>query len=331
MNNTKKISELSILAAILVILMTGSNYIPFLGSVLLLITPVPLVYVIIRHHWSHALAVGVVSAVIASAIITPIVALFFLAFAFGVALPIALGLKHKFEPVLTVFLAALVIVGLTLVLDYFYLKSSGVTIKDTLIQTYQSATELNISGLESIKTTNPELAGSLDVDANIKNLKAINEMFGDLINLLFPSILLVASMFYSMLVYVITGKILRRLSLGLDIAYPKPFSEFAYPKHFAYGSVLMIVISYALASFGVVDSTLVLSNFSYILTNLFAIQGLAMIYGLMLKKHKKASAVLLTILLTIGIIILSGGMMFLSMIGFIDVFFSFRVRKKRER
>lgn len=311
--------------------MTGSTYIPILGNVMLLTLPVPLVYIIVRHHWSHALAVGVVSTLIASAIITPIVALFFLSFAFGVAMPIAFGLKHKLEPILTVFLAALVIVGLTLAVDYFYVKSTGISIKESAMQMYQTATDLNISLLNEAKTLNPEMATS--VEGSITTLKAFNENFKDALNLLFPSILLVSGMLYGMLVYVITGKILRRLSLGLDIAYPKPFSEFSYPKHFAYGSVLMIVFSYGLGYLKVVDSRLVSANFSYILTNLFAIQGLSVIYGLMLKKHKKASAVLLTILLTVGILILlsSYGFMSFAFLGFVDVFIRFRVKKKRVR
>lgn len=328
MNKTKQLAELGILSAITVVLMVSSSFIPIIGNLLLLMLPAPVVYISLKQGLLHALAMSVVAAVIAIPLITPILALGCFVFSLGVGIAISLGLKYKLEPIITIFLVAVALIAILFAFDYFNAQITGISMKDFIVNTYQEVSDLNVKLFEDLKIAQPDMGTT--IDKQIVQLKAITKNLIDAINLLFPSIVLVSGMFYGTLIYMVIGKVLRRLDLEFDIAYPKPFSTFSYPKHFAYGTAGMILLAYLVSYFKLVDSTLILSNFIFILSYLYSFQGVAVIYHFMLRKHKKGMAIFLTILMTIAIMGLLGQMI-LALFGFTDVLFNFRKFKRQER
>lgn len=328
MDNTKRIAEYGMISALLAVLMIGSQYLPILGTVLMVVLPAPVVYISIKHNLLGGLAVSAVAGLVSMPFLTPIFALLYAVLSAGVGISIALGLKSKFEPIFAIFLSSMVIVAITFTISFLLVQSGGLSLRESISQTYKESFEMTKSIFEEYQALNPGDAALLD--EKMIQWDLITRSMTAIINLLFPAIVLGMGLLYSLLAYMITGKLLRRFKLGLDIAYPKPFSAFSYPKHFAYGTTGMIILSYVLSMIGVIDGDLVLSNLGFIIIGAFFVQGLAVIYHFMLRKQKKPLAIFLTTLLTL-VFILVLSIDWLSLLGFVDVFVNFRKRRKQVR
>lgn len=328
MDNTKKIAEYGMISALLAALMIGSQYLPILGTVLLVVLPAPVVYISIKYNLLGGLSVSLVAGLVSMPLLTPIFALFYALISAGVGSFIALGLKRRFEPLLAIFLSSMVIVALTFATSFLMVEGGGVSLRESITQTYKESFDMTKSIFQEYKALSPGDAALLDEKMNQWDL--ITRSMTAIMNLLFPSMVLSMGLLYSLLVYIITGKLLRRFNLGFDIAYPKPFSDFSYPKHFAYGTTGMLLLSYLLSKLGLVDGDLILSNLAFIIIGAFFVQGLAVIYHFMLRKQKKPMAIFLTILFTLAVILIFS-LDWLSLLGFVDVFVNFRKRRKQVR
>lgn len=328
MDNTKRIAEYGIMSALLAALMIGSQYLPILGTVLMVLLPAPVVYISIKYNLLGGLAVSGVAGLVSMPLLTPIFALLYAVLSAGVGIFIALGLKRKFEPLLTIFLSSMVIVALTFTISFLMVQSGGLSLRESISQTYKDSFDMTKSLFQEYKALSP--GDTALIDEKMVQWDLMTRSMTAIINLLFPSIILGMGLFYSMLVYTLTGKLLRRFKMDLEITYPKPFSAFSYPKHFAYGTTGMIFLSYLLSKLGLVDGDLILSNLGFIIIGAFFIQGLAVVYHFMLRKQKKPLAIFLTTLLTF-VFVLVFSSEWLSLLGFVDIFVNFRKRRKQVR
>ncbi len=327
MKTTRKITEFGMFAALFALLMLGGFYIPVAGNLFLLALPLPLVIMVIRNGYSHALASGVVGALVAVPLVSPIVSLTFLVFGVCAAMPIGYGLKTNREPLLTVFLTSVGIMAVIFAVNTGLVMTTGQGILEMTAAVYQEVFEGNAALIEKMKSVTPEATEQLD--AQLKAIKVIEENFTNSLNLLFPSLLIITSMLLAVVVYMISGAVIRRLPGDYGVTPRKSFGAFTYPKHFAYGAALMIALAYVLSGIDGLDQTLVLANFMYLFNILFLVQVAALIYGILLKRHKQGLAVFLSVLVFFAASLLFGA--FLPLLGFIDVLFNFRKRMKQVR
>lgn len=81
----------------------------------------------------------------------------------------------------------------------------------------------------------------------------------------------------------------------------------------------MLVLSYVVGALGVVDLELITTNFAFLFTNIFVVQGFAVLYFFMKRRVGKGTSIVIIVLLS-----LFGLMQYISFLGFFDVLMELR-------
>lgn len=312
MNRTREITEAGLFAAILVLFIVGSFYIPILGNVMVFFLPLPIVILTMKNKIVNALIAAVIAGLISSTLVTVVYGLSMAAVAIGVGLPLGWMMKKK-QPALNVVLIG----GLGALVAFFLFfllldLTTGVSITEEIERSFTMSMDFQ----ESFGQTMENL-GAENVSETFEQSKATLEEMLYLMGLILPSLLIVFSMFYTLINMLMAHQILKRLRI--DHRPLGSFANFTYPKHLAYGSAGMIVLAYLVGSTGWVDPVLLTANFSYLFFMIFAVQGSALIYFFMNKYFNKGLSRLM-----LAIILFIGGFQYIAFIGFFDVIFNIR-------
>lgn len=312
MNRTKEITEAGLFSAILVVFIVGSFYIPFIGGVLTLFLPLSIIVLATHNRISNVIVASIVAGLISSAIVSIVYGLSMAAIALFVGLPIGEMIKRSKKPLQTVLIGG---VGAIIVFFLFFFAlewTTGISLIDEIERTFQMSMDLQGtmgSALEDIGVENVS-------EAFAESQQTLDDMLY-LMRLILPSVLIIFSMFYSMVNIAMAHQVLKRMNISYEPF--GSFAEFTYPRHFAYGSAGMVVLAYVIGRFGWVDATLLTSNFMYLFLMLFGFQGLAVLYFYLLKFFGKVSARVMLVAF-----FLLGGFQYVALFGFMDVLFNFR-------
>ncbi|MED2036282.1 YybS family protein [Bacillus wiedmannii] len=262
MKNTKFITEGAALLAIYAMLLLISMYVPILGTVVTFALPLPFILLTIRYRLSNAFVIFTAALFITVIVSQPMNLV--KTTMFGL-IGIVLGYMYKKQkkPVEILMAGTLAyLIGIMLI----YVASIKFFNID-LMKKMQNMLNESMAQSEKIVT-----AAGMPIS---KEQKELFEQFNDVLQTLFPSLLVMVSVCFSWITVMISGSVLRKLKHDV-IPWPK-FKDIQLPKSIVWYYVIFILLS----TFIKVEPTsylhMVFSNLYVIFALLLVLQGLTFI------------------------------------------------------
>lgn len=262
MKNTKFITEGAALLAIYAMLLLISMYVPILGTVVTFALPLPFILLTIRYRLSNAFVIFTAALFITVIVSQPMNLVKTIMFGL---IGIVLGYMYKKQkkPVEILMAGTLAyLIGIMLI----YVASIKFFNID-LMKQMQNMLNESMAQSEKIVT-----AAGMPISKEQKELFA---QFNDVLQTLFPSLLVMVSVCFSWITVMISGSVLRKLKHDV-IPWPK-FKDIRLPKSTVWYYVIFILLS----TFIKVEPTsylhMVFSNLYVIFTLLLVLQGLTFI------------------------------------------------------
>ncbi|AYY29859.1 YybS family protein [Bacillus paranthracis] len=262
MKNTKFITEGAALLAIYAMLLLISMYVPILGAVVTFALPLPFILLTIRYKLSSAFVIFTAALFITVIVSQPMNLV--KTTMFGL-IGIVLGYMYKKQkkPVEILMAGTLAyLIGIMLI----YVASIKFFNID-LMKQMQNMFNESMTQSEKIVT-----AAGMPISKEQKELFA---QFNDVLQTLFPSLLVMVSVCFSWITVMISSSVLRKLKHGV-IPWPK-FKDIQLPKSIVWYYVIFILLS----TFIKVEPTsylhMVFSNLYVIFALLLVLQGLTFI------------------------------------------------------
>ncbi|MFZ7931613.1 YybS family protein [Bacillus thuringiensis] len=269
MKQTKFITEGAALLAIYAILLLISMYVPILGTVVTFALPLPFILLTIRHKLSNVLVIFVVALFVTVIVSQPMNLVKTIMFGL---IGIVLGYTYKTrkKPVEILIAGTLAyLIGFVLI----YVASIKFFNIDIMKQMQSVFSESMVQSEKIVSAIGMPIS---------KEQKELLTQMNDILQLLFPSILVLVSVCFSWITVIISGSVLKKLKHDI-IPWPK-FKDLQLPKSIVWYYVIFIL----LATFIKVDPTsylhMVFSNLYVIFALLLVLQGLTFISFLAYRK-----------------------------------------------
>ncbi len=262
MKSTRFITEGAALLAIYAILLLISMYVPILGAVVTFALPLPFILLTVRYKLSNVLVIFVAALFITVVVSQPISLIKTVMFGL---IGVVLGYMYKKgkKPVEILIAGTLAyLIGIMLI----YVGSIKFFNIDLMKQMQNMFSE---SMAQSEKIVS---AAGMPIS---KEQKELLGQFNDMLQTLFPSLLVMVSLCFSWITVMISGSVLRKLKYDIT-AWPK-FKDIQLPKSIVWYYVIFILLS----TFMKVEPTsylhMVFSNLYVIFAMLLVFQGLTFI------------------------------------------------------
>ncbi|EPC8408284.1 hypothetical protein CN479_08385 [Bacillus thuringiensis] len=269
MKQTKFITEGAALLAIYVILLLISMYVPILGTVVTFALPLPFILLTIRYKLSNVLVIFVAALFVTIIVSQPMNLV--KTTMFGL-IGIVLGYMYKTrkKPVEILIAGTLAyLIGFVLI----YVASIKFFNIDIMKQMQSVFSESMVQSEKIVSAIGMPIS---------KEQKELLTQMNDILQSLFPSILVLVSVCFSWITVIISGSVLKKLKHDI-IPWPK-FKDLQLPKSIVWYYVIFIL----LATFIKVDPTsylhMVFSNLYVIFALLLVLQGLTFISFLAYRK-----------------------------------------------
>ncbi|PFE90252.1 hypothetical protein CN325_27785 [Bacillus thuringiensis] len=269
MKQTKFITEGAALLAIYAILLLISMYVPILGTVVTFALPLPFILLTIRHKLSNVLVIFVAALFVTIIVSQPMNLVKTIMFGL---IGIVLGYTYKTrkKPVEILIAGTLAyLIGFVLI----YVASIKFFNIDIMKQMQSMFSESMVQSEKIVSAIGMPIS---------KEQKELLTQMNDILQLLFPSILVLVSVCFSWITVIISGSVLKKLKHDI-IPWPK-FKDLQLPKSIVWYYVIFIL----LATFIKVDPTsylhMVFSNLYVIFALLLVLQGLTFISFLAYRK-----------------------------------------------
>lgn len=269
MKQTKFITEGAALLAIYAILLLISMYVPILGNVVTFALPLPFILLTIRHKLSNVLVIFVVALFVTVIVSQPMNLVKTIMFGL---IGIVLGYTYKTrkKPVEILIAGTLAyLIGFVLI----YVASIKFFNIDIMKQMQSMFSESMVQSEKIVSAIGMPIS---------KEQKELLTQMNDILQSLFPSILVLVSVCFSWITVIISGSVLKKLKHYI-IPWPK-FKDLQLPKSIVWYYVIFIL----LATFIKVDPTsylhMVFSNLYVIFALLLVLQGLTFISFLAYRK-----------------------------------------------
>ncbi|HDR7733121.1 TPA: YybS family protein [Bacillus thuringiensis] len=269
MKQTKFITEGAALLAIYAILLLISMYVPILGTVVTFALPLPFILLTIRHKLSNVLVIFVVALFVTVIVSQPMNLVKTIMFGL---IGIVLGYTYKTrkKPVEILIAGTLAyLIGFVLI----YVASIKFFNIDIMKQMQSMFSESMVQSEKIVSAIGMPIS---------KEQKELLTQMNDILQLLFPSILVLVSVCFSWITVIISGSVLKKLKHDI-IPWPK-FKDIQLPKSIVWYYVIFIL----LATFIKVEPTsylhMVFSNLYVIFALLLVLQGLTFISFLAYRK-----------------------------------------------
>ena len=310
-NKINSMTESGILAAITVVMALIAVYVPMLGIVAVLLWPLPMIVLIVRHGLRWGIMSVLVAAILTAVLVEPLISLrLALAFAPG---GIALGIGYRRGwPGVRIFTVG-VIVSLAakmaaLGLVFLITNIHPFTMQfDALTDSFQKSVEI----YQSFNMT----------EEQIEQAKETFSQNMQLVKLLLPMVVVLMGLMDTALNFVIGGKVLHRL--GHDVPVFPKFTEWRLPKAFLYLFGFSLVGMYWGTTRELALLYQVSLNGNMIATFAGIIQGVALYQNMTERYHW--SKILSTVVLVF--IVLNGVLLqLLAFTGLFDMVFDYRRR-----
>ncbi|SHJ78150.1 Uncharacterized conserved protein YybS, DUF2232 family [Anaerobranca californiensis DSM 14826] len=209
---TKSIVEGALLLGILVVLSLLTIYTP-LSLVTFLLLPTPIIFAVIRHNIKLGLMISFLSIILLIIVgVDPYTSLVNMIFASFIGLTLGYSFNKKISPSFTFLLTSIATLLSFICIFYLAVTFLEYDFIDEMI-------EIQISSLELVQSYLQQSGNNLGIDKGLIMSKA------DMIYI-FPALLILGSMFYGYLVFVVTQKILKKFKVPCE-EFP-PFSHWKF-------------------------------------------------------------------------------------------------------
>jgi uncharacterized protein YybS (DUF2232 family) len=306
---TKSIVEGAFLSAITAILFLASLYIPLLGTLISFLCPLPIIMLCLRHTIKVAFISLVISFLLVSLLAGPFQGLIAI-LGFG-ALGIALGIaiKRKLSLLEIIFVASI-----TSFISKVLLMFIGLWLMD-----------INplLLGLDQIdQSINQSLSFYKNMGLNPEQIETFKDSILqslELVRIAFPAMLVIASVFDTLINYWVAGKILRRF--GYHMASFIPFYNWRATRSFFWSYLFGLFILILNTRFELPVLERIGVNIQLLFSVIFLITGLAIVsYVLNHYKIKPFFCWVVYIIIFIQPVL----SLIITWIGIFDVWFDFR-------
>lgn len=292
MNLSQYKDSIKILAYI--ILLTAVNYfVPFLSMVVIILWPVPIVYLSQKKDSSTVITVIITAALINGFLFGTLMGLMTV-IGFGlVGFVIGNVIKERFSPLKTLIIAVITVI-----------------VSQTLI-VYVSSSMINLDYQTMLRQAVESIGGDLDQQSVEKMV--ISQL--SIIKMIFPALLAISATITGILNYYVSAWYLRRRGLNIDLY--KPFNNWYFPRW-----ILSILIVITL----LFNSNIIFLNLNIYSFFLAFLQGFAVILNYL---SQKSSSFLLKAVFVFLIFVLPPVPVGLILLGLLDLWFNFRKQSKQ--
>ena len=311
----RRVAEGALMAALATILGLLAFYTPLFNTVLLILYPIPIAYLIKRHNVATGLMAFAVSAVLLTLLLNITNAAFVILSMGAVGIWYGVAFRFNIKPIRalgvgTVLAAASVVV--TMLLSLWTMGSNVADLTAYMTQYIQETVNM----LQS--------TGVFDMLSGGVSAEEYSKMMVDMLSMLVPGMLVLVAMLEALLCYIITGYIMRRLGLSAS-TLPK-FREWrlVWPALWGLIIALLAYIGYHYLEYAWLKT--VALNILYIYYPLLLLTGIT----LMVWMAKELCAYFAPIMVIIGLFILpSAALMAVLMFGLFDALVDFRSRARK--
>ncbi len=308
---TRPLVESALLAALGAVLMLLGWYVPVIGTIASMVSPLPAAMAVIRHgaRW------GVMSSLVTMFVIAPLVgipnavALWAINGAMGISFGVAV--RRNLRPTLVLTVAAVGSV-VALVIEYAaaYLLM-GLTLTKQL-------GEIITILRESLEQTQKLLGSNPAVDELLKNLPTV-----DLMIMLVPALLILTAFMLAYLNFEIFRRILPRLGYTLDPL--PPFSRWIFPEIIAHAGLIAFLANMFQASINLPIVQVVAQNVFIVASMVFMVEALSALAFYLLRSGMSRGMTAFFAIMAISLMMQPGPLSLLATIfGMIDILFDFR-------
>lgn len=309
MTQTRSLMESALLTGLSVVMFIGSN-LPVAGILLALLSPVPLVVLGLRHPMRNSLMGLVVAALIVMLILGPVSALSFV-LGFGL-LGVLLGrlVQKKKDAVEIMLYGSMISLTCKLLLMALLVKITGLNPLD-----------LDVTEMQSLLDTLLKLPSDPQTAAAMKE-QWTNTL--QLMPMIIPAILVMASVVDCWMSYWISGRVIKRLR-GAELPKLPPFTSWRFPQSVLFAFFAAVICSYIGLQYGGTKGLLlkVGLNLRLLVSSLFIIQGLSVAAYFLKRKNVNNFVIGLMIAAVILIPMLS---QLVTIVGIFDICWDLRVR-----
>lgn len=305
--DTVALVEASLLTALTVIIAIGAIYLPFLGYLSFIIA-VPFVILSVRHSLKYAAIATIATAILVALLSYPTYGIYVATLGGFVGNVMGYSIKKNKDNSTVIFYSSLVAVMSLMIMISIATLISGISLADMVDEMLSES----ISLVESMGL-GERLAES--------GILLTNTM--EIFKMIIPSTLILTSAIFASVNYFISSIILKRM--GMKSSKQKTYSEFLLPSNILFGATILLILTYLVGKFNIVDSQVLFINILNLFIYVFLIQGIAVIFYFIDKRKLGKGIKILS-----GIIIFFTGMLiFVSILGWLDCVFDFRKLKQK--
>ena len=225
-------TESGLLAALTVVMALIGVYVPLLGTVAILMWPLPILILIVRHGLKWGVMAVAVAGVLTAALVEPVVSLrLALAFAPG-GIALGIGFRNGWSPVRTLATGIAASMASKLAALALLFAITGVEPFSMQFDMMEASFDQTIAFYRGVGLSEEQLA---EVKTNMtENIS--------LMRLLVPLMVVMMGLMDTMVNYYFGGKVLRRL--GHEVKALPPFTEWRLPPAFAYLFAFSLIGAY---------------------------------------------------------------------------------------
>ncbi len=225
-------TESGLLAALTVVMALIGVYVPLLGTVAVLMWPLPILVLIVRHGVRWGLMAVVVAGILTAALVEPTVSLrLALAFAPG-GIALGMGFRNDWSPVRTLVTGIVASMAAKLAAFALLFAITGIEPFSSSFDMMEASFDQTIEFYRNIGMSEDQLS---EVKTNLtENLS--------LMRLLLPLVVVLMGLMDTMVNYFFGGIVLRRL--GHQVRTLPPFTEWRLPPAFVYVFCFSLIGAY---------------------------------------------------------------------------------------
>lgn len=309
--STRPLVESALLAALSAVLVLLAWYVPIVGLVASLASPLPVAVVVIRHgaRW------GVMSSVVSMFVIAPFLgiptAVAFWAINGAMGISFGVAVHRHFRPTMVLTTAALGSV-VALIIDY---TAAWLIMGLTLTkQIEQMLTLLR----ESFEQAQKVIGSNPTVDEFLKTLPTVDTALA-----MAPAVLLLSAFLLAFVNFEVFRRILPRLGHRLE-ALP-PFSRWIFPEFLAHAGIVAFLLSVFQARIGIPALALVAQNVFSFVSVVSTVEALAVMVFYLLRSGMSRGLAGFFAFMAVSMMLQPGPLSLLAaLFGMIDILFDFR-------
>lgn len=304
-------TESGLLAAVTVIMALIAVYVPLLGVVAVLLWPLPMIILIVRHGLQWGIMSAITAGILTAILVEPLVAIrLLIAFAPG-GIALGLGYRKKWSGT-NVFLNGMIVslISKVLALGLVFLVT-GIHPFSMQFDMMDQSFEKSVEMYQSMNMTPEQIAAARENFTG--NMAMVRQLL--------PLVVILMGVLDTSVNFIVGGKVLRRL--GNDVVTFPKFKDWRLSAFFAYLYGFSLVGMYWGSSRELALLYQVSFNANMLATMAGILQGLV-IYDCLIAKFR-VSKILSMIILTV--IFFNGGLLqILAFVGILDMIFDYRKR-----